>query len=79
MFAVLRQKAAEKHPKYRSGEWTMEETLLSFVDSLAFSPRDGEDGDVYLEDFIDYYQGLSVCIDKDEHFEKMMRLTYGLD
>ncbi|XP_063445729.1 calcyphosin-like protein isoform X3 [Mytilus trossulus] len=67
---------AKNHPKYLSGEWTLDQTLRSFLDSID-SPDD-PDGVVTREEFLDYYAGVSATIDDDSYFVMMMRSCYGL-
>lgn len=67
---------AKNHPKYLSGEWTIDQTLRSFLDSID-SPDD-PDGIVTREEFLDYYAGVSATVDDDSYFVMMMRSCYGL-
>lgn len=76
IFSVFYTTNAKNHPKYLSGEWTLEETLRSFLDSID-SPDD-PDGIVTREEFLDYYAGVSATIDDDSYFVMMIRSCYGL-
>ena len=67
---------ARKHPKYLSGEWTEEETLRSFLDSI--DTPGCPDGKVTREEFMNYYSGVSSTVDDDCYFDLMMRACYGL-
>ncbi|KAJ8357688.1 hypothetical protein SKAU_G00204820 [Synaphobranchus kaupii] len=67
---------ATQHPKLRSGEWSEERVFHSFLDSFD-SPYD-KDGKVTLEEFVNYYSGVSASIDTDEYFVTMMRKAWRL-
>ncbi|XP_033756254.1 calcyphosin-like protein isoform X1 [Pecten maximus] len=64
------------HPKYLSGEWTEEETLRSFLDTI--DDQNNPDGVVTREEFLDYYAGVSALYDDDAYFDLTMRASYGL-
>lgn len=65
-----------EHPKYRSGEWTEEETLRNFLDGL--DTPGCCDGKVTEEEFINYYAGVSTTVEDSSYFDLMMRSTYNL-
>ncbi|XP_029658097.1 calcyphosin-like protein [Octopus sinensis] len=67
---------AMEHPKYRSGEWTEEETLRNFLDGL--DTPGCCDGKVTEEEFINYYAGVSATVEDSSYFDLMMRSTYKL-
>ncbi|KAI7810328.1 calcyphosine-like a isoform X1 [Triplophysa rosa] len=67
---------SKHHPKYKSGEWTEEQVFRSFLDSFD-SPYE-KDGKVTLEEFINYYSGVSASIDIDEYFITMMKNAWKL-
>ncbi|KAJ8270942.1 hypothetical protein GJAV_G00121000 [Gymnothorax javanicus] len=67
---------ATQHPKFRSGEMSQEEVFHIFLDSFD-SPHD-KDGKVTLEEFVNYYSGVSASIDSDEYFVTMMRKAWKL-
>ncbi|XP_069123846.1 calcyphosin-like protein isoform X2 [Argopecten irradians] len=64
------------HPKFLSGEWTEEETLRSFLDTI--DDQNNPDGVVTREEFLDYYAGVSALYDDDAYFDLTMRASYGL-
>ncbi|XP_046337026.1 calcyphosin-like protein [Haliotis rufescens] len=64
------------HPKYKSGEWTATQCRRSFLDT--FDIQDNPDGKVTIEEFINYYSGVSISIDKDAYFDLMMRNAWNL-
>lgn len=67
---------ARSHPKYQSGEWTEDEVLRSFLDSI--DTPGNPDGKVTRDEFMNYYAGVSATIDDDCYFDLMMRSCYGL-
>ena len=73
---VVYRKHAESHPNYRSGKWTLDETLANFLD--AFDNPDDKDGVVTREEFLEYYAGVSSTVDDDSYFDLMMRSSWGL-
>ena len=50
----------------------------SYVDSLAFSGCNNDDGDITVEEMIMYYSGLSANISNDQQFSSMLKYSYGL-
>ncbi|XP_029942897.1 calcyphosine-like b isoform X2 [Salarias fasciatus] len=67
---------AKFHPKYQNGEWTEEQVFRTFLDSFD-SPND-KDGKVTLEEFVNYYSGVSASIDSDVFFILMMKNAWKL-
>uniref|UniRef100_A0A673KWU6 Calcyphosin-like protein n=1 Tax=Sinocyclocheilus rhinocerous TaxID=307959 RepID=A0A673KWU6_9TELE len=67
---------SKHHPKYKSGEWTEEQVFRSFLENFD-SPYD-KDGKVTLEEFVNYYSGVSASVDSDEYFITMMKNAWKL-
>eukprot|EP00794_Sanderia_malayensis_P008018 gene8018-8877_t len=65
-----------KHPKYKNGEWTEDQCFRKFLDS--FDTPDDKDGKITLEEFLNYYAGVSASIDNDAYFDLMMRNAYKM-
>ncbi|XP_013177968.1 PREDICTED: calcyphosin-like protein isoform X2 [Papilio xuthus] len=66
----------EAHPRYMSGEETADVVMTRFLAN--FEPDGASDGTVTLEEFMNYYSGISVSIDNDCYFDLMMRQSYKL-
>ncbi|TSR27769.1 Calcyphosin-like protein [Bagarius yarrelli] len=67
---------SKHHPKFKKGEWTEEQVFLSFLESFD-SPND-KDGKVTLDEFMDYYSGVSASVDSDDYFVTMMQNSWKL-
>ncbi|PVD39232.1 hypothetical protein C0Q70_01860 [Pomacea canaliculata] len=69
-------KNAQKHPKYLSGQWTEEQVMNFFLESL--DTPGTPDGVITREEFQNYYAGVSSTIDDDCYFDLLMRACYDL-
>ena len=78
MFLVVYKSHAEKHPKYISGEWTIDRVLQTFLDTFDSKEGEEKDGVVTREEFINYYSAISCTIEDDAYFDLMMRTSWGL-
>lgn len=67
---------ASKHPKVKNGEMTEKQVLREFLRN--FEAADNADGQVTLDEWMDYYSGVSVSIDDDAYFSLMMYNCWGI-
>lgn len=73
------------HPDVRSGKKTEEQVLSEFMDTfethhvLLTGENAGDDNKITLDEFIEYYNNVSVNIDNDAYFDLMVSSAWGLD
>ncbi|XP_049514975.1 calcyphosin-like protein isoform X1 [Dermacentor silvarum] len=60
-----------REPKFRSGELTEDDAFELFLQN--FDSTNNPDGKVTIEEFVDYYAGVSASVDTDTYFDLMMR------
>ena len=75
---------AKFHPDVQSGKKTEEEVLAEFLDTFEYQfslLNDGKsrDGKITMEEFLEYYNNISMSIKDDEYFEEMIKSVYNLD
>ena len=75
---------AKSHPEVQSGKKTEEEVLAEFLDTFEYQfslLNDGKtkDGKITMEEFLDYYNNISMSIKDDDYFEEMISSVYNLD
>ena len=75
---------AKMHPDVQSGKKTEDEILAEFLDTFEYQfslLNDGKtkDGKITMEEFLEYYNNISMSIPDDEYFEEMMKSVYNLD
>lgn len=65
-----------KHPEVLTGKKTSEEVLTEFI--KVFEVGGVIDGNVTLDEFENYYRGISAGIDNDDYFELMIRNSWRI-
>ena len=75
---------AKLHPDVQSGKKNEEEVLAEFLDTFEYQfslLNDGKtrDGKITMEEFLEYYNNISMSIKDDDYFEEMIKSVYNLD
>jgi len=76
---------AKHHPDVKSGKKTEDEILTEFLDTFEDhwcdmnGNADSRDGIVTMQEWIEYYNNVSMSIDNDEYFALMMNNAWNLD
>ena len=75
---------AKSHPEVQSGKKNEEEVLAEFLDTFEYqfsllNDAKSRDGKITMEEFLDYYNNISMSIKDDDYFEEMMNSVYNLD
>ena len=74
---------AKKHPDVIAGKKTEDEILGEFLDTFeshyAQAHPDQRDGNITMDEWLEYYNNVSMSIDRDDYFELMMNNTWNLD
>ena len=68
---------AKRHPKVLKGEISEEQVLTNF--HTQFDCQHAPDGKVTLEEFLNYYAGVSASIDNDLQFEFLVKQAWKVD
>ena len=72
----------DKHPEVLNGKRTKEEILSKFIDLFEYHfnllNQNKKSDSASLEEFIDFYNYISIFIDDDKYFENMMARVWGL-
>ena len=83
---------ASKHPDVKSGKKTEDEILGEFLDTFEFhlsltvsflfyfqNQGKTKNRSISLDEFIEYYNNISMSIDDDKYFELMINTCWNLD
>jgi hypothetical protein len=74
---------ASRHPDVKSGKKSEEEVLTEFLETFEqhHNILNGyqSDGQVTLEEFVEYYTNISANIDSDAYFDLMINNAWNLD
>ena len=75
---------AKQHPDVKAGKKTEDEILGEFLDTFEdhfcdmAGNADSRDGTITMEEWFEYYNNVSMSIDRDDYFELMMNNTWNL-
>lgn len=73
---------AKMHPDVKAGKKTEDEILYEFIDTFeqhhSENKEDARDGRVTTGEWIEYYNNVSMSVDRDDYFELMMNQTWNL-
>ena len=74
---------ATRHPDVISGRKTEEQVLLEFLETFEthhnIQNNGRSDGQVTLDEFIEYYNNVSMSVEDDRYFELMMTNAWNLN
>ena len=75
---------AKMHPDVLSGKKTEEEVLAEFLDTFEYqfsllSDEKENESKISMEEFLDYYNNISLGIKDDDFFEEMIKNVYNLE
>jgi len=79
----IRQKYnAKMHPDVKAGKKTEDEILCEFLDTFeehhSNNEEDKQDAQVSPAEWIEYYNNVSMSVDRDDYFELMMNNAWNL-
>lgn len=75
---------AKFHPDVKSGKKTEDEVLAEFLDTFEYhfnllNSNKSKDRSISMEEWIEYYNNISMSIDEDPYFELMMKNAWNMD
>lgn len=76
---------AKQHPEVKAGKKSEDEVLGEFLDTFEDhfcdmkGNADARNGQVTMQEWLEYYNNVSMSIDNDEYFELMMTNAWNLD
>jgi Ca2+-binding EF-hand superfamily protein len=75
---------AKFHPDVKAGKKTEDEVLAEFLDTFEYhfnllNDNKSKDRTITMEEWIEYYNNISMSIDNDKYFELMMTNAWNLD
>jgi Ca2+-binding EF-hand superfamily protein len=73
---------AKMHPDVKAGKKTEDEILYEFIDTFeqhhSDNKEDSRDGKVSGAEWVEYYNNVSMSVDRDDYFELMMNNAWNL-
>ena len=75
---------AKFHPDVKSGKKTEDEVLAEFLDTFEYhfsllNDNSSKDRSITEEEFIEYYNNISMSIERDDYFELMITRCWNMD
>jgi hypothetical protein len=76
---------AKQSPDVKSGKKTEDEVLAEFLDTFedhfcdCKGHEDARDGHITMEEWLEYYNNVSMSVDDDAYFDLMMNSVWNLD
>jgi len=71
------------HPDVKSGKKKEDDVLMEFLDTFemhySLSHEGSRDGRISSDEWIEYYNNVSMSIDDDKYFELMMNSAWNFD
>ena len=75
---------AKFHPDVKKGKKTEDEVLAEFLDTFeehfnVLNNNSSKDRNISIEEWIEYYNNISMSIDRDDYFELMIKNAWNMD
>ena len=76
---------AKMHPDVKAGKKTEDEILGEFLDTFEDhfcdmkGQEDSRDGIINMNEWLEYYNNVSMSIDRDDYFQVMMNSAWNMD
>jgi calcyphosin len=75
---------AKFHPDVKAGKKTEDEVLAEFLDTFEYhfnllNPGKSKDRSINMDEWVEYYNNISMSIDLDEYFALMMNNAWNMD
>ena len=75
---------AKFHPDVKAGKKTEDEVLAEFLDTFEYhfnllNSNKSKDRSISVDEWIEYYNNISMSIDEDAYFELMMKNAWNMD
>ncbi len=73
---------AKKHPDVIQGKKTEQQVLMDFIETFeihhGIRNSDPRDNRITLDEFLEYYDNVSISIEKDEYFALMINNSWNI-